>query len=293
MTEKIFKINNLIKKYPEFTLGPLDIELNEGEVTGYIGQNAAGKTTTIRCLTGLSKIDSGSIKIFDKDTENFRCDMKEKIGIIYEQQMFYENMKAGWNLKTISSFFKNWDTKIENHLIELFKINRNQKVSDLSRGTRVKLAFLVALSHKPELLIMDEPTSGLDPIVRDDILEFLARYKTDNKCSVFFSSHIISDLEKIADTIIFLKEGRIICKESKSDIIRNWKIFSFSSVVEQLKKDTATVSWRLSDAKFTVISKDEKSTFSTLSSLDVKPAEVIETNLENLTIEILKGNGNI
>lgn len=229
MDENILKIEGLVKKYDRFSLKGVTFSIPKGYIMGFVGQNGAGKSTTIKCIMNLIEYDGGIIEVMGMDNRIHTEEIKNRIGYVSEEPYFYEGMTAEWNGNFVGSFYKNWSGKSFNELLKKFKIDKRKKVSELSKGMKMKLSLAVAMAHKPELLILDEPTSGLDPVVRSEILDIFLGIIQDESCSIFFSSHITSDIEKIADFVTVIEEGKIILSEDKDSILNNWKVIKADS----------------------------------------------------------------
>ncbi|WP_436896484.1 phenol-soluble modulin export ABC transporter ATP-binding protein PmtA [Mammaliicoccus sciuri] len=217
-------VKNLNFSHKNLKLSDVNFEVRKGYVTGFIGANGAGKTTIIRIIMGLLKEQSGDIKILGEYLSENPVDIKNKIGFVYSELYMYEK----WNIKTIekviSKYYKQWDHEIFEGYIKEFKLPYKQKIKQFSTGMKMKLSLAIALSHHAELYILDEPTAGLDPVVRNEVLEILQRELIDEEKTIFFSTHIISDLEKIADYIVYLKNGSIVINESVEDLTDGYRI---------------------------------------------------------------------
>lgn len=185
---------------------------------GFIGRNGAGKTTVIKCIMDLIPFEAGSIEVLGLDSRKCSDEIRRRVGYVSEEQYFYENMTAGWSLDFFGGFYPNWDRDFGRSLLKRFDIDPSKKVGELSKGMKVKLALALALAHKPELLILDEPTSGLGPVIRNELLELLMEVVLDENCSVFFSSHITTDIEKIADFVTVIEGGRVVISDEKDAI---------------------------------------------------------------------------
>ena len=216
--EKAFEIINLNKAYKGFALKNINLSLPKGYIMGFVGANGAGKSTTMGCLLGMIKPDSGSIKIFDKDIKNITSTDKEKIGVVMDGCPFAEVLNIKDIRRIVSSIYRTFDKAKFDSLIGRFSLPENKPVKDFSTGMRAKLNIAVALSHNAQLLVLDEATSGLDPLVRDEILDILQDFVCDENRSILISSHITSDLEKICDYIAFIKNGQIVFVENKDDL---------------------------------------------------------------------------
>lgn len=228
MSDFAIEIKNLVKKFDDFTLGPIDFSIPKGSIVGYIGQNGAGKSTTIKLLLGLLKKDSGEIKILGYDNPN-SLELKDKIGVVFDDLLVPEEMTLVDLEKFCSRVYSKWDREFFYQLKKKFKLSEKQAIQSYSRGMRMKLSMTVALSHKAEILILDEATSGLDPIVRDEILDFLLDFIQDENHTILISSHILSDLEKVADYIAFINDGKVLFIESKDELKENYAICTLSN----------------------------------------------------------------
>ena len=228
------EVKHVCKKLGDFELRDLSFHLAQGTVMGFIGQNGAGKTTTIKCLLNLLKITTGSISIFGKNHAEHELEIKENIGVVFDELHVPNSLNAIDLDKFYGNVYKRWDHIYFFNLLERLDVSKYTKVKDLSRGMKMKLSLALALSHHPKLLILDEPTSGLDPIVRDEVLDILLGFMEDESHSILFSSHITSDLEKIADTITFIHKGEIVFSESKDVLLYEYGLWK--GTMEQAKE---------------------------------------------------------
>ena len=218
-------VNKLTKKYSTgFTLGELSLTIPKGEIIGLIGENGAGKTTFIKSILGIINQSSGSIKIFDKDLTTDELSIKEDIGVVLDNMFFPEIMNAHDIEISMQGIFKNWDSNLFHKYLSDFNLPENQPLKSLSKGMRKKLEIATALSHHPKLLILDEPTSGLDPVVRNEILDIFLNFIQDENHTILLSTHITSDLEHIADEIIFINKGKILLNKSRDELLVNYGI---------------------------------------------------------------------
>jgi ABC-2 type transport system ATP-binding protein len=222
-----FSLNGVVKKYKGFTLGPLDFELKPGVVLGLVGPNGSGKTTLINTLVGLIKRDAGTIQVFGRDTNPNKPEWKFDIGYVGDEHVFYEYWSGERNLKFLSQFYPDWSNDKANELAERFKLDLKKRANTLSKGNRAKLALIGVLSHSPKLLLLDEPTSGLDPMARAEFLESLWEAVEKGNSAILYSTHILSDISRIADELAFLQEGQIILREKKDDLVDRWCRVSF------------------------------------------------------------------
>lgn len=223
--ENIIEIKNLKKKYDDkFKLGEIDITIPKGVIVGLIGENGAGKTTLIKSMLNIIKIDDGEIKIFGKDYKKEEKTIKEDIGVVLDNMFFPELLNAKDINNTMKEVYKNWDSELYFSYLKEFDLPDNKPLKSMSKGMRKKLEISVALAHKPKLLILDEPTSGLDPVVRAEVLEIFQKFIEDEEHSILLSTHITSDLEHIADEIIFIDKGKKVLEKSRDEIIDNYGI---------------------------------------------------------------------
>ncbi|PMC81115.1 ABC transporter ATP-binding protein [Anaerococcus hydrogenalis] len=245
----ILKIKSLSKSLNDFYLGTIDLSIKRGSILGYIGENGAGKSTTIKMILGDMKKDSGQIYIFGKKIEDLTEDEKKKIAFVFEDFFFPQEMNVKEVEKFHSMYYGNyWEKEKFNKLVKRFNLPEKKKISTFSRGMKMKLSLILALSHKAELLILDEATSGLDPVARDDILDILLEFIQDENNSIMISSHILSDLEKIADEIAFIHRGKLIFVESKDILEEEYGIVSLSKEEFESLDKSAIISVR--DYKF-------------------------------------------
>ncbi|WP_242297744.1 ABC transporter ATP-binding protein [Bacillus cereus group sp. BfR-BA-01382] len=215
----VLEVKNLNKAYENFSLKDVTFSLNQDCITGFIGTNGSGKTTTIKAILGLILKDSGKINFLEKDIDKHERKSKNKIGVVLDEGYFYDELTLKEMKKVIAPSYTEWDEQVFLKYIKRFNLNLGQKISTLSKGMRMKFAVALALSHHADLLIMDEPTSGLDPLVRSELIDILLDFMKEPGKSVFFSTHIISDLDKIADMIILIDDGQILIDEEKDALV--------------------------------------------------------------------------
>lgn len=222
--ESILEIKNLSKNYTGFNLENISFNIDKGYIMGFIGPNGAGKTTTIKLIMNLIKRNSGEIKVFGLDNIRDEKEIKGRIGFVYDESNYYDNLSVKDNAKLISDFYEKWSWTEFDRYLNMFGLDKKQKIKELSKGMKTKFALATALSHRAELLLMDEPTSGLDPVSRQEIINILQEYIEDGTRSVLFSTHIISDIEKMADYVTFINKGRIVFSEEKLKIEDEYRI---------------------------------------------------------------------
>lgn len=222
--DEILNVTGLNKSYDNFSLNDVTFSLPEGCITGFIGINGAGKTTTLRAILGLTGRTSGHIEFFGMDLEKNTRKIKDRIGVVLDDGCFYDELSLSEMKNVIAPSYTLWSEQDFKEYLDRFELNPKQKISTLSKGMKMKYALALALSHKAELLIMDEPTSGLDPLIRGQLLKILADYMNKGGKGVFFSTHITSDLDKIADMLILIDNGHIVFQEEKDTLLDNYRI---------------------------------------------------------------------
>ena len=217
-------IENLSKAYPGFALSEVSMTLPRGSIMGFIGENGAGKTTTIKLILNMLHRDSGSVRILGKDNIKEEKAVKEHLGVVLGDLNLPETMNGLKINSMMSGIYPGWEEDVFFSNLERFGLPKNRKIKAYSRGMKMKLSIAIALSHGAELLLLDEPTSGLDPIIRDEILDIFLDFIQDENHSIFVSTHIVEDLEKIADYITFIHKGRIILSEEKDSLLERFVI---------------------------------------------------------------------
>ncbi|UJL46308.1 ABC transporter ATP-binding protein [Virgibacillus sp. NKC19-16] len=217
--EDIVTLKKVNKAYKDFAIKDVSFSVKKGFITGFIGPNGAGKTTTIKLMLDLLQADSGTVTVFGKGYETHMNEIKQRIGFVYADHQLYEHLTIEKMKRIIASFYTNWDDQVFATYMERLGIPWKRKIGHLSKGMQTKLSIAIALSHHADLIILDEPTSGLDPMSRREILAILAEIIQDEEKSVFFSTHITTDLEQIADYITFINNGEIVFSENKETIM--------------------------------------------------------------------------
>jgi len=226
--ENVLEIRKLNKRYKGFSLSDVDITLPSGSIMGFIGENGAGKTTTIKLILNLLHRDSGEIKIFGKDNIRNEKEIKEEIGVVFDECNFPDTMKISEISRVMGHIYSKWDDNTFGRYADKFSLPANKEIKEFSRGMKMKLSIAAAMSHGARLLILDEATSGLDPVVRDEILDIFLEFIQDERNAVFVSTHILSDIEKVADYITFIHKGRIKFSQPKDELLENYGILKCS-----------------------------------------------------------------
>ena len=260
------------------------MEIPKGVIVGLIGENGAGKTTLIKAMLNIIKADNGEIKIFGKDYKKEEKNIKQDIGVVLDNMFFPELLNAKDINSIMKNIYENWDSKLYFSYLKEFNLEENKPLKSMSKGMRKKLEIVTAISHKPELLILDEPTSGLDPVARSEVLEIFQKFIEDEKHSIILSTHITSDLEHIADEIIFIDKGKKVLQKSRDEIIDNYGILKcdidyFSNID---KKDIIT--YKKTKYAYEILVDDKEKT-----SKKYPSCVIDKITLEDLMVLVIKG----
>ena len=277
----LIEIRGLCKKFPSFQLQNVDITLEEGFIMGFIGRNGAGKSTTLKTSLNLMNSDGGSVKLCGLSMPQDELEIKNQVGYVFGGVDFYPESKIGHITNVTKSFYREWNEELYKELCDRFEIDQNKRFKHLSAGMKVKYSLAVAMSHNPKLLILDEPTSGLDPAARDDLVLLFQEFIEDGKHSILFSTHITSDLEKCADYITYIKEGKILASTDKDSFRQSY--ISVAGKKEQLTPEA--------EGKIIGLHKHQLGFEGIMKSEDKKLAqskgfEMAEPTLEDIMIHI-------
>lgn len=223
------KLSHINKSFGDFAIRDLNLTVPSGTICGLVGENGAGKSTTIRLLMGVLRPDSGTASVLGVDVSSpeFR-DVKEDVGVVLDEAYFPESLNAVQVGKIMAATYRRWDQRLYDSYLKHFDLTEKKQFKDFSRGMRMKLAIAVALSHQPKLLVLDEATAGLDPIVRDEVLDIFNEFTREEDHSILISSHILSDLEKLCDYIAFIHKGDLLFCEEKDQLLEQYGIFEDS-----------------------------------------------------------------
>lgn len=222
------EVKNVSKQMKKFRLNNISFNVEYGTIAGFIGQNGAGKSTTMKLILNLLKKFEGEILIFGKDHVAHEVELKSQIGVVFDELHVPDNFTPRELDVLYGNVYPTWDSPYFDGLLEQLNVPKYDKIETMSKGTKMKLGLCLALAHRPKLLLLDEPTSGLDPIVRDEVLDMLQNFMEQQEHAILFSSHITTDLEKIADTITFIHEGEILFSENKDDLLYGYGIWKGS-----------------------------------------------------------------
>lgn len=231
----VIELDNVKKILGSFTLDIPNLVVKEGYITGFIGQNGAGKTTTLRLIMGLLNPDQGEIKVFGKSVKKDGVAIRDLVGYVGEPIGYLTEATIEDTKKMIAPFYRDWDDALYNKYMKLFQLDSKKKIKELSQGQGKQIALIMALAHRPKLILLDEPTANLDPIVRHEILDLIMEHMQNEEVSTFYSTHITSDLDKASDYVVMLKEGRVVMYEDKEAMASKYFIVKGSKSI--LNKD--------------------------------------------------------
>lgn len=277
----ILELKNVSKRYCKsgFALDDISFTLPYGSIMGYVGENGAGKTTTIGCILNTLSKDSGTIYLFGKEMNDKDTLLREDIGVVYDGDNFPGYLNAERLANVMRKLYANWDDGLFKEQLTKFKLNTKQKIKTYSKGMTMKLAIAVAISHHPKLLILDEATSGLDPVTREEILDIFLDFVQDENHSILLSSHITSDLEKVADYITFIHDGKIILSAKKDDLIYRYAIMRCTSDQFSRVNKADIIAYRKKDYQIDVLIADKNAAERKLKGTVIDMASVDEIML--------------
>ena len=274
--KKPLKVQGLCKNYPAFRLEEVSFELVPGSITGFIGRNGAGKTTTINSMLSFVRPDAGEISFFGLEYPEHDREIKEKIGFVSAGMTYYTRKKLKTITGVVKTFYPEWDDKAYERWMSTFGLDEEKMPAELSNGMKIKYALALALSHGAELLILDEPTSGLDPVSREELVEVFLKLKDEGK-TVFFSTHITSDLEKCADRILFLQNGRLKADDTLEGFRDAWRIAECGKEIPAALQEAARGCCRVKDGYTVLVRKEDAAVF-----------DAREASLEEIMIHLEK-----
>ncbi len=273
------EICGVTKKYDGFTLNNVSFNVPKGSIMGFIGQNGAGKTTTIRSILNIISVDEGEIKIFGMDHIKDEAAIKERIAVVFDEIPFHDSFSATNMAKIFKGIYENWSDETFLNYLDRFQLPQKKKIGNFSKGMKMKLQIACALSHNAELLVMDEATTGLDPVVRSEILDIFLEYLQDETHSILMSSHITSDLEKIADNVTFINRGEILISGYKDKILEDHGILKCSKRDYRDIEPDDFISARLNDFGAEILISDKKAMLKKYSGAVIDPVTIDEMML--------------
>ena len=281
--DAILQVENLTKQYPDFTLDHVSFFVPKGTIMGLIGENGAGKSTTINAILDLINKDDGTVAFWGQELSSSK-QLKEDIGVVFDGINFYETLTPTKVGKISSAAYKQWDKHLYKEYLKRFQLPADKEIKTLSKGMKMKLCIAVALSHKPKLLILDEATSGLDPVMRDDILDIFLEFVQDANHSIMMSSHISTDLEKVADYITFIHQGKVIFSKRKDELRYHYGIIRCGAAVfDQIDKEDV-LAYRKEDYQWNVLVAEKEK-----AKRKYKNAVVDDATIDDILLMYVKG----
>lgn len=278
MQNNTLVVNNLTKKYRDFTLDKVSFSVPCGTIVGLIGENGAGKSTTINAILGLINYDSGNIELLGKqDTQD--DSVRNQIGVVFDGNNYPEVLSAQKLNRVFKQIYSTWDESKFFSLLKKMSLPTNKKIKEFSKGMKMKLSIAAALSHNSKLLVLDEATSGLDPVVRDDILDMFLEFVQDENNSILVSSHITSDLEKVADYIVFIHEGRVVFCKSKDELRYKYGIIRCGAAQFDTIDKEEVIAYRKQDYEWEVLIADRDKAQRKYPKAVIDPATIDEIML--------------
>lgn len=279
MKENALVVNDLTKKYRGFVLGGVSFSVPRGTIVGLIGENGAGKSTTINAILGLIKKDAGTISILGKQEEEIDNGIRNQIGVVFDGSNFPDALSAKKLNNVLKNIYSTWDENKYFSLLQKMSLPTDKKIKEFSKGMKMKLSIAVAFSHQSKLLILDEATSGLDPVVRDDILDMFLDFVQDESNSILVSSHITSDLEKVADYIVFIHKGKVVFSKPKDELKYQYGIIKCGAAQFDAIDKKEVIAYRKQDYEWEVLIADRAAAQKKYPQAVIDPATIDEIML--------------
>lgn len=291
--EQILCIQNLCKQYPSFCLRDVSFTVEKGMIMGFIGRNGAGKTTTLKSIMHLVHPDSGEVRFFGMELGEREQEIKQRIGYATGGISYYHRKRIGEIIQVTKTFYSNWDDEACRHYLEVFALNPEKRLSELSEGMKVKFNLTLALSHHAEFLILDEPTSGLDPVSREELLEIFLDLAAQG-VSILFSTHITSDLEKCADAITYIQKGQIIASQRIGDFVERYRLAAVSGELTPVQRELALGIRRSKEGQTALILREQEESFCSAKSVEAEsggaePVQITAADLETIMVHLEGG----
>lgn len=283
--EPILQVENLTKQYHDFKLDHVSFSIPKGAIMGLIGENGAGKSTTINAILDLIQKDEGVVKFWGQELSSDPRNIKENIGVVFDGINFYETLTPAKIGRISASAYKQWDETAYDNYLKKLQLPSHKEIKAFSRGMKMKLSIAVALSHKPKLLILDEATGGLDPVMRDDMLDLFLDFVQDENHSILMSSHISTDLEKVADYITFIHKGKaLFCKE-KDELRYQYGIIRCKTYQFDAIDRSEILAYRKRDYQWDVLVADKEK-----ARRKYKTAVVDDATIDDILLLYVKGD---
>lgn len=283
--EPILQVKDLTKQYPDFKLDHVSFSVPKGAIMGLIGENGAGKSTTINAILDLIRRDEGVVKFGGQELSSDSKSIKENIGVVFEGINFYETLTPEKIGRISASAYKQWDETLYNSYLKKLQLPPRKEIKTFSRGMKMKLGIAVALSHKPKLLILDEATGGLDPVMRDDILDLFLDFVQDEDHSILMSSHISTDLEKVADYITFIHKGKVLFCKQKDELRYHYGIIRCTTAQFDAIDKSEILAYRKRDYQWDVLVADKEK-----ARRKYKASVVDDASIDDILLLYVKGD---
>lgn len=282
MAKNALELNKVSKQYKDFTLDNISFQVPQGSIVGLIGENGAGKSTTINAVLGLIRKDSGTVTMLGKTDPDTEC--KENIGVVFDGNNYPDMLTPKQLGNVFENIYHSWNGRKYEELLKKFHLPLDKKIKKFSKGMKMKYAISVAFSHNSKLLILDEATSGLDPIMRDEILDLFLDFIQDEEHSILVSSHITSDLEKVADYIVFIHNGKIVFSKPKDELLENYGIIKCGAgLFEEMSKEKI-IAYRKLDYEWQILVGDRQS-----AQKEYPKALIVPASIDEIMLMYVKG----
>lgn len=285
---KMLEVSQLRKKYPNFALGPIDLALEAGSMNGLVGPNASGKSTLFRCIIGTVRPDYGSIQVAGLDARRHSGGWRNEIGYVGDYTPLFDHLTGAANLSIFSGFYENWSEQLAESLAAKLDLDLTIKARSYSTGQRAKLAVVIALAHRPKLLLLDEPATGLDPVARSIFLETLYELMQQEAFTLLYSTHHVEEIERIADHLILLRDGKVLQRVDKEDLVESWRRLTFRTA-NGPGEIPGQIRLRHDGHDYEAVSSSANDAIDYLQLSGASDIQVSRLPLEEICVEILRG----